>query len=58
VRDDGPRMMIVPIYQTPHYQVEPDAVTQVAAANESAYAPRLVGGPVVFTDYVQVATNR
>lgn len=25
---------------------------------ESVYAPQLVGGPVVFTDYVQVATNR
>jgi hypothetical protein len=25
---------------------------------ESVYGPELVGGPVVFTDYVQVATNR
>jgi quinol monooxygenase YgiN len=25
---------------------------------EAAYSPELVGGPVVFTDYVQVATNR
>jgi quinol monooxygenase YgiN len=24
---------------------------------EAAYSPELVGGPVVFTDYVQVATN-
>lgn len=24
---------------------------------ESVYTPQLVGGPVVFTDYVQVATN-
>jgi quinol monooxygenase YgiN len=25
---------------------------------EDAYGPELVGGPVVFTDYVQIATNR
>jgi quinol monooxygenase YgiN len=25
---------------------------------ESVYQPQLVGGPVVFTDYVQIATNR
>ncbi len=25
---------------------------------ESIYSPELVGGPVVFTDYVQVASNR
>ena len=25
---------------------------------ESVYGPELVGGPVVFTDYVQVASNR
>jgi quinol monooxygenase YgiN len=24
---------------------------------ESVYSPELVGGPVVFTDYLQVATN-
>jgi quinol monooxygenase YgiN len=27
-------------------------------AFEDVYSPELVGGPVVFTDYVQVATNR
>ena len=31
-----------------------DAVRQF----ESVYTPELVGGPVVFTDYVHVATNR
>jgi quinol monooxygenase YgiN len=25
---------------------------------ESVYSPQLVGGPVVFTDYLHVATNR
>jgi len=25
---------------------------------QSVYSPRLVGGPVVFTDYLAVATNR
>lgn len=100
----------MPIYQTAHYRVEPDAVTAVKAAIEefvqyvrenepgtglyaawqqkddptrfvhlfifedeaahqthggseavrrfeSVYSPRLVGGPVIFTDFVQVATN-
>jgi len=100
----------MPIYQTAHYRVEPDAVAEVKAAigefvryvgeNEpgtrfysawqqkddptrfvhlfifedeaahqahgrseavrrfqSVYSPRLVGGPVVFTDYEHVATN-
>jgi quinol monooxygenase YgiN len=100
----------VPIYQTAHYQVKPEAVDDVKAAIaefvgyvaasepgtkiytawqqesdptrfvhlfefadeaaheahgrseavrrfESVYQPQLVGGPVVFTDYVQIATN-
>ena len=25
---------------------------------ESVYGPELVGGPVIFTDYIQVASNR
>lgn len=33
---------------------ESDAVRRF----ESVYQPELVGGPVVFTDYVQVATNQ
>lgn len=33
---------------------ESDAVRRF----ESVYAPELVGGPVVFTDYVLVATNQ
>ena len=101
----------MPIYQTAHYQVRPEAVGKVTAAItefvayvtehepgavmytawqrqddptkfvhlfefadeaaheqhggsaavrafESVYRPELVGGPVVFTDYVQVASNR
>jgi quinol monooxygenase YgiN len=31
-----------------------DAVRQF----EAVYGPELVGGPVVFTDYLQIATNR
>ena len=101
----------MPIYQTAHYEVQPDAVDDVVAAItqfvdyvtqnepgtrmysawqepgspgrfvhlfifddeaaqrahgesdavrafEDVYRPVLVGGPVVFTDYVQVASNR
>jgi quinol monooxygenase YgiN len=101
----------VPIYQTAHYQVQPQAVNKVKAAIaefvdyvsrnepgsimytawqqkedptrfvhlfefadeaaheahglsdavrqfEAVYGPELVGGPVVFTDYLQIATNR
>jgi quinol monooxygenase YgiN len=101
----------VPIYQTAHYQVQPEAVDKVKAAIaefvdyvsknepgsvmytawqqkddptrfvhlfefadeaaheahgssdavrqfEAVYGPELVGGPVVFTDYLQIATNR
>jgi quinol monooxygenase YgiN len=101
----------VSIFQTAHYQVEPDAVDDVKAAIvqlvahvsdhepgtvmyrawqspddpskfvhlfeftddeahqrhggsnavrtfESVYQPRLVGGTVVFTDYIEVARNR
>ena len=101
----------MPIYQTAHYQVRPEAVDKVRAAIvefvdyvrhnepgsrtytawqqkddptkfvhlfefadeaahethgsseavrafEAVYAPELVGGPVVFTDYVLVATNQ
>lgn len=101
----------VPIYQTAHYQVQPDAVEKVKAAIEefvdyvaanepgsrvytawqqrddptrfvhlfefadeaaheahgasdavrqfeAVYGPELVGGPVVFTDYVVIATNQ
>jgi quinol monooxygenase YgiN len=100
----------VPIYQTAHYQVKPDAVDKVKAAIvefvryvqqnepgtklytswqqeddptrfvhlfifedeaahaahgksgavrqfEAVYTPELVGGPVIFTDYLQIATN-
>jgi quinol monooxygenase YgiN len=100
----------MPIYQTAHYQVQPDAVEEIkhaiedfvgyVAVNEpgstlyaawqqqddptrfvhlfifadadaqhthgnsdavrrfeSVYTPRLVGGPVVFTDYQLVASN-
>lgn len=101
----------MPIYQTAHYQVQPNAVEKVKAAIEefvdyvaanepgsrvytawqqrddptrfvhlfefadeaaheahgtsdavrqfeAVYGPELVGGPVVFTDYVVVATNQ
>ncbi len=101
----------MPIYQTAHYEVQPDAVDDVVRAIEefvayvtvnepgtrmysawqevgapgrfvhlfifedeaaqrvhgesdavrqfeSVYRPVLVGGPVVFTDYQQVASNR
>jgi quinol monooxygenase YgiN len=101
----------VPIYQTAHYQVNPEAVAKVRAAItdfveyvaanepgsrmytawqskhdptrfvhlfefadeaaheahgrsaavrqfEAVYQPELTDGPVVFTDYVQIATNR
>jgi quinol monooxygenase YgiN len=101
---------LVPIYQTAHYQVKPDAVDKVKAAIEefvryvqqnepgtklyaswqreddpsrfvhlfifeddaahaahgessavrqfeAVYTPELVGGPVIFTDYLQIATN-
>jgi len=32
--------------------------SDAVAKFESVYRPALVGGPVVFTDYIQVATNR
>jgi quinol monooxygenase YgiN len=31
--------------------------SEAVATFEAAYGPNLVGGPVVFTDFVQVATN-
>jgi hypothetical protein len=50
----------MPIYQTAHYQVHAAAVDKVTAAIEQfvRYVEQLVGGPVVFTDYLHVATNR
>jgi quinol monooxygenase YgiN len=55
--DDPTRFVHIFIFEDEAAQTrhsESDAVRQF----ESAYSPELVGGPVVFTDYVLVATNQ
>ncbi len=63
----------MPIYQTAHYQIRPEAVDRVKRAigefvryvtdNEpgsrlySAWQQALTAGPVIFTDYHLVAAN-
>jgi hypothetical protein len=49
----------MPIGQTAHYAIQPAGVDAVKAAiTEFVYRPCLADGPVVFTDYTEVAANQ
>jgi quinol monooxygenase YgiN len=54
--DDPTRFVHLFIFENDEAHVTHGSSDAVKAF-EAVYRPQLVGGPVVFTDYVQVATN-
>ncbi len=56
-QDDGTRFIHLFIFEDAAAQTRHSESTAVQRF-ESIYSPELVGGDVVFTDFVQVATNQ